>query len=129
MRQATCNNASFVNKMVVVFISVGAQFTPATLQTFKLIVRFEGAHSLPTTCLITQALNYQRLIITSIRDKIPFTFHDEQIVFCEGEWEKIGDMQIQTPVKSGKVQLNQTTILLLLMSVSAQMQTMQIPSA
>jgi hypothetical protein len=47
----------------------------------------EGAHSPPTTFTITQALNCQRLIVTSIRDKIPFIFCNEQIVFCEGEWK------------------------------------------
>jgi hypothetical protein len=47
----------------------------------------EGAHSTPTTLTITQALDCQRLIATSISDKIPFNFHNEQIVFREGEWE------------------------------------------
>jgi hypothetical protein len=45
----------------------------------------EGARSPPTTFMITQALDCQRLIVTSIRDKIPFNFCNEQIVFCEGE--------------------------------------------
>ena len=34
----------------------------------------EGARSPPTTFMITQALDCQRLIVTSIRDKIPFNF-------------------------------------------------------
>ena len=59
-----------------------------------LIVRYiysldsEGAHSTRTTFTITQALDCQRLIVMSIRDKIPLNFHNEQIVFREGEWER-----------------------------------------
>jgi hypothetical protein len=45
----------------------------------------EGARSPPTTFMITQAIDCQRLIVKSIRDKIPFNFCNEQIVFCEGE--------------------------------------------
>jgi hypothetical protein len=47
----------------------------------------EGARSPPPTFTITQALDCQRLIVTSIRDKIPFNFCNEQIVFREGEWK------------------------------------------
>ena len=47
----------------------------------------EGARSTPTTLLITQALDYQRLIVMSINNKIPFNFCNEQILFCEGEWK------------------------------------------
>jgi hypothetical protein len=62
--------------------------------SFRLIVGYiyssnsEGAHSTRTTFMITQALDCQRLIVMSIRDKIPLNFHYEQIVFREGEWER-----------------------------------------
>jgi hypothetical protein len=48
----------------------------------------EGARFTRTTFTITQALDCQRLIVMSIRDKIPLNFHNEQIVFREGEWER-----------------------------------------
>jgi hypothetical protein len=54
----------------------------------------EGAHSPPTTFMITQALDCQRLIVTSIRDKIPFNFCIEQIVFHKGEWEGKDDSDV-----------------------------------
>ncbi len=66
----------------------------------RLIVKYiyssnsEGAHSPPITFTITQVLNCQRLIVTSIRDKIPFNFCDEQIVFFKEEWEKKDDSNV-----------------------------------
>ena len=68
----------------------------------QLIVRYiyssdsEGACSTPTTLTITQALDCQRLIATSISNKIPFNFHNEQIVFREEEWlQPLLSMQIR----------------------------------
>jgi hypothetical protein len=61
-------------KLIAEFISEGAQFTPATLQTFKLI----------------DAFNHQQLIVTYVNtnSKISLIFREECRTFCEGKWEQ-----------------------------------------
>jgi hypothetical protein len=61
-------------KLIAEFISEGAQFTPATLQTFKLI----------------DAFDHHQLIVTYVNtnSKISLIFGEECRTFCEGEWEQ-----------------------------------------
>ncbi len=60
--------------LIAGFISEGAQFAAATLQTFKLI----------------DAFDYQQFIVTYVKtkSKISLIFGDECRTFCEGELEK-----------------------------------------
>jgi hypothetical protein len=52
-------------KLIVESISEGAQFTPATLQIFKLIVRFEGAH--PPSSMLIVGCSYSEYPFTSAK--------------------------------------------------------------
>jgi hypothetical protein len=73
---ATTQNPFSVDsfKLIAEFISEGAQFTPATIQTFKLI----------------DAFDHQQLIVTYVNTnfKISLIFGEERQTFCEGEWEQ-----------------------------------------
>jgi len=93
----SCNSTSFRANSVNLIETQTSQ--RSTMLYFNdgsswLIVRYiysfdsEGARPTRTTFTITQALDCQRLIGMSIRDKTPLNFHNEQIVFCEGKWER-----------------------------------------
>jgi hypothetical protein len=60
-------------KLIVEFISEGARFTPTTLQTFMLIVTFEGAHG-----------PLSKLIVRCSYSMISFHFSKDCRIFCEG---------------------------------------------
>ncbi len=60
-------------KFIVESISEGARFSPATLQTFKLIVRFEGAQA-----------PLSKLIVGRGYSKISFHFCKDCRIFREG---------------------------------------------
>ena len=69
------NDGSFqlVVESISILISEGAQFTPATLQTFKLIVRFEEERA-----------HWSKLIVGWGYSKISFHFCTDCRIFSEG---------------------------------------------
>ncbi len=62
-----------VVESILILISEGAQVAPATLQTFKLIVRFEEAQA-----------HWSNLIVGCGYSEISFHFCKDCRIFCEG---------------------------------------------